>query len=110
MLQCLQIDEVLCEQSYVYKSFRAKGSIRPMVVHTVRPDTFKELREFTIATTTASANQYKIPRVLKRKEALDFIMEKVVKDKWMKGSSFPFSHSLWVGFFFLEILSSYFQI
>ncbi|KAK3099344.1 hypothetical protein FSP39_003018 [Pinctada imbricata] len=74
-----KIDEILAEQSYVYKSFRNKGSIRPMVVKIVRPGTFKELREFTIETTTASANQYKIPRTLKRKEAVNFVLDRVIK-------------------------------
>ncbi|KAL5012871.1 hypothetical protein ScPMuIL_011422 [Solemya velum] len=72
------IDETLCMQSYVYGSFRKKGSIRAMNVHIVKPGTFNDLRDFTIQTTTASANQYKVPRVLKRKEAVDFVVKNVV--------------------------------
>ncbi|XP_033742604.1 GH3 domain-containing protein-like [Pecten maximus] len=73
------VDESLCKQSYVYQSFRKKGSIRPMRIHMVSPGTFQELRDFTIATTSASSNQYKAPRVLKRKDALEMVMKNVVK-------------------------------
>ncbi|XP_060065262.1 GH3 domain-containing protein-like [Ylistrum balloti] len=73
------VDESLCKQSYVYQSFRKKGSIHPMRIHIVSPGTFQKLRDFTIATTSASANQYKAPRVLKRKDAVEMLMKNVVK-------------------------------
>lgn len=72
------VDEALCEQSYVYQSFRKKGSIGPMKIHIVRPGTFQSLRDVTIETTSASSNQYKSPRVLKRREAIDVVMKNVV--------------------------------
>ncbi|KAJ8297381.1 hypothetical protein KUTeg_023912 [Tegillarca granosa] len=55
----------------------SKGSILPMKLQTVRFGTFQELRQFTIETTSASSNQYKCPRVLKRREALHFIMQRL---------------------------------
>lgn len=76
--QKLEIDETLCNLSYVYGSFRKKGSIQKMKVHVVRPGTFQGLRQFAIETTQASANQYKIPRVVKTKEAAAFLMKNVV--------------------------------
>ncbi|XP_053398736.1 GH3 domain-containing protein-like [Mercenaria mercenaria] len=73
----VQIDEELKALSYVYASFRRKGSIGPMKVYIVKPGTFAELRSFMIETTTGSPNQYKVPRVLKKPEAVKFIMDKI---------------------------------
>lgn len=73
-----QIDETLCNLSYVYGSFRKKGSIQKMKVYMVKPGTFQGLRQFAIETTQASANQYKIPRVVKTKEAAAFMMKNVI--------------------------------
>lgn len=65
--------------SYVYGSFRKKGSIQKMMVYTVKPGTFQGLRQFAIETTTASANQYKIPRVVKTREAAAFMMKNLIQ-------------------------------
>ncbi|XP_071087914.1 GH3 domain-containing protein-like [Haliotis cracherodii] len=73
-----KIDETLSSQSYVYFSFRKKGSIGPMKVHLVRPGSFADLRHFMIQNTTASSVQYKVPRVLKKKEAVKFMMDRVI--------------------------------
>lgn len=74
-----EIDNILCNMSYVYGSFRKKGSIQKMMVYTVKPGTFQGLRQFAIETTTASANQYKIPRVVKTREAAAFMMKNVIQ-------------------------------
>lgn len=71
------MDEELKALSYVYASFRRKGSIAPMKVYLVKPGTFADLRAFMIETTTGSPNQYKVPRVLKKPEAVKFIMDKI---------------------------------
>lgn len=71
------VDESLCRTSYVYQSLRNKGSIQPMKIHVVKSGTFQELRQFTIETTSASSNQYKCPRVLKRKESIHFMRRRV---------------------------------
>lgn len=73
----LSIDEELKALSYVYASYRRKGSIGPMKVYIVKPGTFRELRAFMIETTTGSPNQYKVPRVLKKREAVKFILDKI---------------------------------
>ena len=75
---CFQLDEKLRTMSYVYSSFRRKGSIGPMKVYIVKPGTFTDLRAFMIENTTGSPNQYKVPRVLKKREAVQFIMERTV--------------------------------
>ncbi|XP_076446543.1 GH3 domain-containing protein-like [Babylonia areolata] len=72
------LDDALGTKSYPYSSFRQKGSIGEMQVHIVQPGTFRQLRDFMIQNTPASSNQYKVPRVLKRKEAVQFMFEKVV--------------------------------
>lgn len=78
----LQIDKELCSRSYVYESFRNKGSIQPIKVHQVKVGTFEELRKFTIDNSQASANQYKVPRVLKTKEAVSVLLKNVVNELW----------------------------
>ena len=47
-------------------------------MHLVQPGTFQELRDFMIHNTLASSNQYKVPRVLKKKEAVEFMLGKVI--------------------------------
>ena len=74
----LQLDEKLRAMSYVYSSFRRKGSIGPMKVYLVKPGTFTDLRAFMIENTTGSPNQYKVPRVLKKKEAVKLVMDRTV--------------------------------
>lgn len=74
------IDKELCSRSYVYESFRNKGSIQPIRVHQVKVGTFEELRKFTIDNSQASANQYKVPRVLKTKEAVSVLLKNVVNE------------------------------
>ena len=73
----LQIDEELRSLSYVYNSFRRKKSIDPMRVYIVKPGTFSALRAYMIDTTTGSPNQYKVPRVLKKAEAVELMMKNV---------------------------------
>lgn len=75
-----QVDATLCNKSYVYSSFRKKGSIGEMQVHIMQPGCFRELREFVIQNTTGSPNQFKVPRVLKRKDVVEFMFQRVVKN------------------------------
>ncbi|KAK7475298.1 hypothetical protein BaRGS_00033445 [Batillaria attramentaria] len=72
------LDEMLGARSYPYSSFRKKGSIGEMQVHLVQPGSFQQLRDFMLQTTSVSVNQYKVPRVLKKKEAVEFMFTKVV--------------------------------
>ena len=44
----------------------------------VRPGTFQKLRDFIVATSTASFNQFKMPKKLRTKATLDLMMESVV--------------------------------
>ncbi|KAH3835221.1 hypothetical protein DPMN_108569 [Dreissena polymorpha] len=73
----IPIDEELKSISYIYASFRRKGSISPIKVYIVRPGTFTELRTYMIENTTGSPNQYKVPRVLRKPDAVKFLMDRV---------------------------------
>ncbi|KAK6173155.1 hypothetical protein SNE40_016664 [Patella caerulea] len=70
-----KLDENLGSESYVYSSFRQKKSIGPIQIHLVQDGSFHRLRDFFLKNTSSSFNQYKVPRVLKTKMAVDFITE-----------------------------------
>ncbi|KAK3602319.1 hypothetical protein CHS0354_007110 [Potamilus streckersoni] len=74
----IPLDDSLRTVSYVYSSFRRKGSISPVRVYFVKSGTFQDLRAFLIENTTGSPNQFKVPRVLKRQDAVNFVMDRVV--------------------------------
>ncbi|XP_076447047.1 GH3 domain-containing protein-like [Babylonia areolata] len=70
------IDERMCAKSYVYSSFRVKGSIDVMKVHILRHGAFQDLRQYALQNTEASSNQFKVPRVLKRRSLVEFLLKK----------------------------------
>ncbi|KAL8577394.1 hypothetical protein ACOMHN_060216 [Nucella lapillus] len=70
------IDTHLCEKSFVYSSFRQKGSIDVMKVHLLRHGTFQDFRHYVISTTHASSNQFKVPRVVNNTSFVQFLMER----------------------------------
>jgi len=67
--RCLQTDHP------VYQSFRLKGSTGEMNVVQVKPGTFEKLRQLILSTSLASNNQFKVPRVLKKKEHVEFLLQ-----------------------------------
>lgn len=73
-----QLDENLREASFVYNSFREKGSIGPIKVHLVKSGTFRNLREHLLTNTQASINQVKIPRVLKVDQSAEVLMAGII--------------------------------
>ncbi|XP_067824984.1 GH3 domain-containing protein isoform X2 [Heptranchias perlo] len=76
--QRYKLDQCLQEDSMVYQSCRRKGSIGPVRVHIVAAGSFKELMNFIIANLGTSYSQFKMHRVLRKKEFLDFIQRKVI--------------------------------
>jgi len=70
-----KLDNALCKFSPVYESFRRKGSISCLQLFTVKEGTFRELREHLLRINPAAANQIKIPRVVKTKEALGVLLK-----------------------------------
>ncbi|XP_068719669.1 GH3 domain-containing protein-like [Montipora capricornis] len=70
-----KLDNALCEISYVYESFRRKGSISGLQLFTVKEGTFRELRAHLLRVNPAATNQIKIPRVVKSKEALNVLLK-----------------------------------
>ena len=69
-----KFDEILQENHPVYKSFRVKGSIGGLRVVQVKMGTFDLLKKWILENTEASSNQIKIPRVLKKKEAVRMML------------------------------------
>lgn len=70
-----KLDNALCELSPVYESFRRKGSISCLHLFSVQQGTFKQLRTHLLHINPAAANQIKIPRVIKTKEALGILLK-----------------------------------
>ena len=68
-----QLDQQLQETSYVYKSFRVKNSISPLQVYTVPSGTFLQLKKSLVENRSVSPNQFKVPRVLKDAEVIQFM-------------------------------------
>lgn len=73
------VDCNLCQNSFVYSSFRTKGSIDTIQVHLLRRDAFVELRDFILSSSDASTIQYKVPRVLKKKHLVIFLLERFLE-------------------------------
>lgn len=73
--ELIKLDQNLRSASFVYNSFREKGSISPITVHLVKPGTFRALREHLLTNTQASINQVKIPRVLRVGNMADVLMD-----------------------------------
>ncbi|XP_014677530.1 PREDICTED: GH3 domain-containing protein-like isoform X3 [Priapulus caudatus] len=72
------LDDMLRTTSYVYESYRSKGSIGPMSISIVKPGSFHEFRSLLLTSTQASANQVKVPRVLHQTAYLQFMLDHVV--------------------------------
>jgi len=75
-----EIDLNLQENHPVYKSFRVKGSIGQLKVVQVKLGTFELLKKWMLENTDASSNQIKVPRVLKRKEAVRLMLENKLQE------------------------------
>lgn len=73
----LQVDDNL-QKSYIYKSFRVKGSIAPLIVNQVKPGTFLQFRLSMIESEKATPNQFKVPRVLKKTQAVEFMQQRCI--------------------------------
>eukprot|EP00808_Paulinella_micropora_P012326 g18783.t1 len=72
-------DSALQQASAVYASYRAKGAIAAPVVHMLPEGTFKDfLQHLYNSNQTGSLTQLKIPRVLKLREHVRFLLEKEV--------------------------------
>ncbi|CAH1773426.1 unnamed protein product [Owenia fusiformis] len=75
-----QMDRVLQEEEQTYLTARdAKLRYIPsgFQVFSVKQGTFRALSEHIIASTTLNSSQFKMPRVLKKKEHVQFMMDRV---------------------------------
>lgn len=72
-----KLDDALCKISFVYDSFRRKGSISHLQLFIVKEGSFTELRRYLLRVNPAATNQIKIPRVIKTKETLNVILNQI---------------------------------
>ena len=72
-------DEYLQKYSEVYKSYRVKGAIEAPVVHILGKGSFDEFRGYMLReNTNGTITQFKVPRVIKLKKAVEFLLSKEV--------------------------------
>ncbi len=71
----LQFDEALVERNTYYRRYRKAGTVCQPLVYLVKPGTFKALRNFIIENSTASFNQFKMPRKLKTSATLELMLD-----------------------------------
>ena len=69
-----QLDEALQASSYAYQSFRAKNSIGELQLKPVPVGTFKRLKLEMVAQRSVSPNQFKVPRVLRDPQVIEFML------------------------------------
>jgi len=72
------LDDILQDEHAVYKSFRVKGSIGQLQIVQVASGTFQKLKAHILETSMASSNQFKVARVLKKKELVQFMFDNQV--------------------------------
>ena len=72
------LDKELSLANFSYQTYREKGSIAPPRVRFVAPGTFAELRRALVESGQMSANQMKMPRVLKSPEHIGGLQSRVV--------------------------------
>ncbi|XP_071484065.1 uncharacterized protein [Diadema antillarum] len=71
----MKIDEQLRALSFPYHTFRDRDVIAPPRVHVVKPGTFGRLQDYILANSTATANQYKVPRKLVTLNTLKLMLD-----------------------------------
>ncbi|XP_075436325.1 LOW QUALITY PROTEIN: GH3 domain-containing protein [Ascaphus truei] len=75
--QRYKLDHSLQEHFSMYKSFRFKGSIGPVRVHLVRPESFRRLRELAASLSGAPLDCTPPPRTLRYRELVESIQRQV---------------------------------
>ncbi|XP_033624239.1 GH3 domain-containing protein-like isoform X1 [Asterias rubens] len=73
--QMSMFDKSLRKQHEFYEQYRKVGTICEARVVVLRPGSFNKLQEHIIATSTASYNQFKMPKKLRTKAMLDLMLE-----------------------------------
>lgn len=74
-----ELDNILEKNHPVYTSFRVKGSIGKPKIIQVTSGTFTRLKQHILESSLASSNQFKVARVVKKKELVDFLLENRVQ-------------------------------
>jgi len=73
-----ELDRIIEENHPVYTSFRVKGSIEKPKIIQVSSGTFGRLKKHILETSMASTNQFKVARVIKKRELVDFLLSNKV--------------------------------
>ncbi|XP_037087511.1 GH3 domain-containing protein-like [Pollicipes pollicipes] len=71
------VDDILRQQDEEYASFRKLEKIAKIRVYQVEPGAFSRFRAHLLATTAVTAGQFKMPRVLKSRDRVDWFLENV---------------------------------
>ncbi|XP_033639949.1 probable indole-3-acetic acid-amido synthetase GH3.9 [Asterias rubens] len=71
-------DGILRKLHGIYDNYRRVGTIAEPRLHIVQPGSFKELEDLIIGTSTTSINQFKMPRKLRTRKQLDFMLTREV--------------------------------
>lgn len=74
-----QIDCALRKLNGIYNGYRTNGGLGELQVVLLQPGTFRQLKEFMVGNTMTSALQYKVPRVARRPEVIQFLAGKVLE-------------------------------
>ncbi|XP_043234177.1 probable indole-3-acetic acid-amido synthetase GH3.9 isoform X1 [Amphibalanus amphitrite] len=75
--QVVLVDRTLQEQCEEYRVFRSTGRLGEMAVYQMPVGTFARFQDHLVKTTTVSAAQFKMPRVLKSADRVQWFMENV---------------------------------
>ena len=70
-----KVDEALKERNNYYRGYRNAGTILPPHIYLVKPGTFQALKDYIVAHSSASYNQFKVPRKLKTTDTLKLMLD-----------------------------------
>ncbi len=71
-------DGILRKHHALYDSYRRRGTIAEPRLHILQPGSFNEFEGFVIGNSTTSVNQFKMPRKLRTRKELDFMLKREV--------------------------------
>ena len=71
----LQVDKTLQEQHEHYRIYRDKKRLDDIIVYQVQPGTFARFKNHLLKTTSATSAQFKMPRVLKTSDRVEWFLK-----------------------------------
>ncbi|XP_038071011.1 probable indole-3-acetic acid-amido synthetase GH3.9 isoform X2 [Patiria miniata] len=73
-----KFDQVLRRHHHFYNYLRNSATLAMAHVHQVKPGSFDKLKEFIVANSSASVNQFKSPRKLRDTDVLELMMSHIM--------------------------------